>query len=201
MKACKKCWKIKGLEEFYKCKTTLDKKRGECRECHGKWAKKRLQIPEVKALAKIYRKEHNQTPEVKARMKAYLKEYNQIPEIKTRLREQKNGWQKERCANDPLYRFARNMRRRINLGLKGQSKSKRTEWYLSCTFGEAWAYLIPKFRFPMTRENYGKVWHVDHIRPICSFDLSEPEQVKACFHYTNLQPLFVEENLVKGGRF
>ena len=52
----------------------------------------------------------------------------------------------------------------------------------------------------MTRENYGEVWEVDHIRPICSFDLSDPEQVKACFHHSNLQPLFIEENRSKGGR-
>ena len=87
------------------------------------------------------------------------------------------------------------------LGLKGESKSKNTEYFLGCTFEEAWGYLIPQFRFPMTRENYGKIWHVDHIRPVCSFDLSDPEQVKACFHYTNLQPLFIEENLRKGGKY
>jgi hypothetical protein len=89
----------------------------------------------------------------------------------------------------------------INLGLKGQSKSKKTERFLGCTFEETMVYLEKSFRPPMTRENMGKIWHVDHIRPVCSFDLSDPEQVKACFHYTNLQPLFVEENLKKSGKY
>lgn len=55
----------------------------------------------------------------------------------------------------------------------------------------------------MTWQNYGQ-WHVDHIRPCASFDLSKPEEQRACFHYANLQPLWGEENLRKtshyGGR-
>lgn len=50
----------------------------------------------------------------------------------------------------------------------------------------------------MDWENYGKVWQVDHVRPCASFDLTNPEQQRSCFHWTNLQPLFVHENLIKG---
>ena len=49
----------------------------------------------------------------------------------------------------------------------------------------------------MTRKNYG-LWHVDHIKPCFSFDLTDPEQQKICFHYTNLQPLWALENIKKG---
>ena len=51
----------------------------------------------------------------------------------------------------------------------------------------------------MTRENYGK-WHIDHIRPCSSFDLSKPEEQSICFHYSNLMPLWAEENLKKGSK-
>jgi hypothetical protein len=52
----------------------------------------------------------------------------------------------------------------------------------------------------MTWENYGPVWHVDHIRPCASFDLTDPAQQRECFHFSNLQPLFAAENLAKGDK-
>jgi hypothetical protein len=48
----------------------------------------------------------------------------------------------------------------------------------------------------MTWENHGK-WHIDHIKPCASFDLSIPEQQKLCFNFSNLQPLWQRDNLCK----
>ena len=52
----------------------------------------------------------------------------------------------------------------------------------------------------MSDMNYGE-WEIDHIRPICSFDLTDTEQMKQCFHYTNMQPLWREENQAKGTKW
>jgi len=62
-------------------------------------------------------------------------------------------------------------------------------------------YLEAKFTEGMTWENYGHGWHVDHILPCCSFDLTKEEEQKKCFHYSNLQPLWAEDNLKKGGKY
>jgi len=51
----------------------------------------------------------------------------------------------------------------------------------------------------MTRENHGK-WHLDHVRPCASFDLTKPEEQEKCFHYSNYQPLWAEQNLSKGAK-
>lgn len=63
------------------------------------------------------------------------------------------------------------------------------------------AYLESKFQDGMTWENYGSDWHIDHIRPCASFDLTDPSQLAECFHYTNLQPLWAYDNLSKGARW
>ena len=52
----------------------------------------------------------------------------------------------------------------------------------------------------MTWENHG-VWHIDHIKPCCQFNLIDEEEQKKCFHYTNLQPLWAKDNLSKGGKY
>ena len=56
----------------------------------------------------------------------------------------------------------------------------------------------------MSWDNHGKgkgKWHIDHIRPCASFDLTDLEQQKECFNYSNLQPLWSEDNLIKGDRY
>jgi hypothetical protein len=49
----------------------------------------------------------------------------------------------------------------------------------------------------MSWDNYGQ-WHIDHIRPISSFKQEEWEQIN---HYTNLQPLWAEDNLKKSNKY
>ena len=58
----------------------------------------------------------------------------------------------------------------------------------------------------MSWDNYGapqgqRGWHIDHIKPLAAFDLTDPEQCKQACHYTNLQPLWADENMRKGARF
>ena len=84
--------------------------------------------------------------------------------------------------------------------LKNGYKSKRTTELLGCSFEEVWNHLESKFQPGMTKENHG-LWHVDHIRPCASFDLTDPEQQKICFHYTNLEPMWAIDNLKKGAKY
>ena len=61
-------------------------------------------------------------------------------------------------------------------------------------------HIEKQFKEGMTWKNQGK-WHIDHIKPCCKFNLLDKEEQKKCFHYTNLQPLWSQENLSKGGNY
>lgn len=52
----------------------------------------------------------------------------------------------------------------------------------------------------MTWNNYGTVWHIDHIMPCSLFDMTKESDRAKCFHYTNMQPLFALDNLLKGDK-
>jgi hypothetical protein len=58
-------------------------------------------------------------------------------------------------------------------------------------------WIEAKFRDGMTWENHGAVWHLDEVVPVCCWNLDNPEEWAACWHYTNSQPLLVRENLLK----
>jgi hypothetical protein len=98
---------------------------------------------------------------------------------------------------DINFRLTMNLRKRIWDALKRNSKSKHTLELLGCSIDKLKQYLESQFKEGMSWSNYGK-WHVDHIRPCASFDMSKVEEQKKCFHYTNLQPLWALENIRKG---
>jgi hypothetical protein len=89
------------------------------------------------------------------------------------------------------------MRKRVYSALKHASKALHTMEYVGCSAVFLREHIENQFTEGMTWENQGK-WHIDHIRPCASFDLSKEEERHKCFHYTNLQPLWAHDNLVKG---
>lgn len=67
-----------------------------------------------------------------------------------------------------------------------------------CTPPELRLHLESKFQPGMTWDNYGRYgWHIDHIKPIAIFDMTDPAQAKEALHYTNLQPLWAKDNYSK----
>jgi hypothetical protein len=81
--------------------------------------------------------------------------------------------------------------------LKYTTKNKHRD-YMGCSISYYKDYLESKFQEGMTWKNYGvNGWHIDHIIPCSAFDLTDPEEVKKCFHYTNTQPLWAKDNRKK----
>src|SRR6266487_2057755 len=120
----------------------------------------------------------------------------------------KNTWARIRRRTDKSYAIGVNLRARVGQALRtypATQSASVTAWIrelLGCPIGELITYLQSKFLPGMSWENYGrKGWHIDHIRPLSSFDLTDVEQRRIAFHHTNLQPLWASDNWGKGGRY
>ena len=101
----------------------------------------------------------------------------------------------------PQYQLRKNLSNRIYKAIKEQDSSKdyKTMHLTGCPILQLIKYLESQFEPGMSWENYGqKGWHVDHVKPCASFNLVDPEEQKKCFHYSNLQPLWAQDNLSKG---
>lgn len=105
---------------------------------------------------------------------------------------------------DPGFKLRMNLRHRIWSALQANeaSKSGGIQQLVGCSAADLMRHLEAQFTNGMSWENYGKHgWHVDHIRPCASFDLTDSEQQRQCFHYTNLQPLWATDNIKKGAKW
>jgi hypothetical protein len=114
-------------------------------------------------------------------------------------RDKLNEYKRIRYKEDVQYRLSQIMRGRLRAALRAQRTTKRskTMGLLGCTLEELKAYIEQRFLEGMTWENHGSVWHIDHIRPMASYDLSDEAQLREAMHYSNLQPLYACENVRK----
>jgi len=103
---------------------------------------------------------------------------------------------KKRVKKDISYKILHYLRARIYNSIRYNYKSSHTLELLGCSIEFLKLHLENQFKEGMSWSNYGE-WHIDHIRPCASFDMSISEQQKLCFNYNNLQPLWAEENLHK----
>lgn len=111
-------------------------------------------------------------------------------------KERRKVRRKEKYHEDVRHRLGIRLRVRLNHAIKTGKKPGSAVRDLGCSINEFKAYMEAKFKEGMTWQNWGK-WHIDHIIPLSSFDLTNREQfLKAC-HYTNMQPLWAIENMRK----
>lgn len=99
---------------------------------------------------------------------------------------------------NPQYQIRKNIHTRLYVALKN-NYVKSDIHNLGCDLKQFKSYIESKFKTGMTWKNYGK-WHIDHIKPLSSFDLTNKKQLLECCHFTNTQPLWGEENINKGAK-
>jgi len=142
---------------------------------------------------KQYRREHEKT-------RIYQKEYNKKYRLEHVIDKEIINEKQRNFRKNPINRLISNYRNIVWSALKRNVKSAHTIELLGCSVENFKIHLENKFTKGMTWKNYGK-WHVDHIRPCASFDLSKKEEQFKCFNYKNLQPLWATENLEKNDKY
>lgn len=195
MKVCAKCKAEKPLGAFYKNRTKGDGFASSCKVCTDKYSKQYYGKYKEK-LSKYYQ-EHRQKN--KERYLKYGEEYRK--NNKDKINNYAKQYFKKRMETEPNFKIHHTLNKRLGNALKSKKKSLDAEKLLGCTLEFFREYIASKFIEGMAWGNYGYYgWHLDHIVPCAKFVLSDVEQQKQCFHYTNMQPLWAEDNLKKGDR-
>jgi len=178
----------KYMKEYYQ------KNKIEFKQKHKEYKKKHSK--EIKEQNKEYRRMH------KIKIREINKEYRRIH------KNERNEYLSIQRKMDINFKILCNLRSRLCNALRGNSKLARTIQLLGCSLEFLKQHLQKQFKSGMNWKNYGngwngkglKEWHIDHIVPCALFDLSKINEQRKCFHYTNLQPLWAEENLKKNRR-
>tara|TARA_R110000803_G_scaffold21155_1_gene53533 strand:- start:11 stop:700 length:690 start_codon:yes stop_codon:yes gene_type:complete len=219
MKKCSKCKVEKELTDFNKDKQKKDGLKGDCKSCKKEYDKEhrkanKEQIKEYNKKRYHANKEYHKEYYVanKERIKEYCKEYSKkhyeankerikeyCKEYKKANKERLNEYLKERRKVDPLYKMKGNLRCRTLSAFKnkGYCKTSKTQEMLGVNWEVCKAHIERQFTKGMTWDNSAE-WHIDHIIPLASAN-TEEELKKLC-HYSNLQPLWAIDNLMKSAK-
>lgn len=218
-KKCKKCQEEKELTEFSNHSTTKDRKSPKCKSCVREYMlankarineKNKIWRENNKGKLNTYNKEYYK------KNKKQLQEYQK--EWRNKNKDHKKKWAKEhykqnkehyskyrneKYNSDPDFKltcFVRSFCFKVTNAVK-EDKELRSLEYLGCSIAEFKAHIESQWQEGMTWENHSKDgWHIDHIKPLDWFIKNSDDPWQAN-HYTNLQPLWAEENLSKSNKF
>ena len=179
VKKCSKCGIVSLKSNFHRNKSTKDGLHSLCISC-----KKQYYNENRDRIKQYYL--NNQV-----RLKNYQKKYNYENKQKINL------YTKDRIKTDFNFRLIRNTRRRVHHALKGKSKSSLTRDILGIDTDLYRKWIAFQFTPEM---NWEKI-EIDHIKPICLFDVSDDEQLKEAFSWKYTQPLLKKDHQLKGTKF
>lgn len=146
----------------------------------------------------------------KETLKLKKKAYREVNKDKVKEREKAyRTSNKNKLYEYDMYRYKNNIQRKISCRLRSRLRDVLKSNYkagsavkdLGCSIDELKNYLESKFQPGMTWDNWTTDgWHIDHIKPLASFDLTDRKQFLEACHYTNLQPLWANDNLIKSDK-
>ena len=165
------------------------------KNCNKIQKRHRKYIEENKEKISLYRVEY--VKKNKTRIQQYTQDYYKKNKEKITKKNVTNVI--KRYCSDINYRLKHILRSRLCSAVRNKQKTGSAVRDLGCTIEEFKIYIENKFTEGMSWENYGK-WHLDHIKPLSKFDLTDREQFLQACHYKNMQPLWGIDNLRKGNK-
>ena len=127
----------------------------------------------------------------------YLKNLDKIKLYNEQNKEKRNKYLKNKRKTDVNFRLISNTRNRIYKSLKGMAKQSSTKEILGIDIDLYRKWLEFQFTPDMTWDNI----EIDHVKPICLFDVSKDEELREAFNWKNTQPLLREVHQQKGAKF
>lgn len=205
-KSCGHCLELKTYKHFTKCKTGRFGLHNHCRSCQKKCRHEWYLLNRKTEL--IASREYQKTDKAKAAgKKRYERDRERI------LLENRNRRKTPHARNlaniarnkiwneNPSFRIAVDIRGSIRRAITGLPVSKAKLIRIGCSVEELRKHIESKFTKGMTWNNYGyRGWHIDHIVSCKNFDLTKRKQQLKCSHYSNLQPLWMRDNMSKNHR-
>ncbi len=197
-------WSI-NYQQCVECRTESSphQARGLCKKCsgrnyarkkigfvHQKWSRHYSNCIECNSIENLYSSKGMCT-------KCYSKYRYKNPDY---LRK-KAEYHKRKSAEDIQFKLRSRLRSRLRMAITSKQKKGSAIRDLGCSVPELKIYLESKFQSGMNWDNWSRNgWHIDHIIPLDSFDLTKQEELKRAVHYTNLQPLWAKENISKSNK-
>ena len=207
-KICPKCGYKKFEDLFGKDCSSIDGLFLWCKSCKAVSNKKwrdanEKRIAEYRKNNGCYHREYNK--KYYKENKAYFDKHNK--EYYANNTEYFREYERKKLVEDVNFLLAKGLRIRINHALKNGQKRGSAVRDLGCSVEELKIWLEQQFYFrlktgeKMSWDNYGYYgWHIDHIKALANFDLTNRKQFKKACHWFNLQPLWAEENWSKGAK-
>lgn len=218
MKTCTKCKCKKSLDEFSNDKSKDDGKRPSCKACkkqsdsiyrqqhksqkakkdHEYYSKHINKIKDYSKQWSVINKEHIK----KVKREYFVKNYKHIKDKQkewneqniSKMRKYMNEYIKDKYANDLNYRIRSRLRSRLRQSITNKTCSCLE--YIGCTLDFLKEWFEFHFTSTLNWENID-TWHIDHVIPCDSFDLTNERMIYECFNWKNLRPLNGIENIKK----
>jgi hypothetical protein len=208
MKTCSKCGIQKDFCLFNKSTRSIDGLRPDCKECRSIETKLYRNKNSIKIKSYLVDYYNANKTEIKIYHKSWrdkntenLRQYSKDVYRKniSENRIKRNIYVKNKRNSDELYKLRQNYRSRVKMFLRHSkiSTSKRTNELLGCDYDRFKRHLESMFVDGMNLSNHGE-WHIDHIKTL-SLAKNEKDLIELC-HYTNMQPLWAKDNLIKGNK-